>query len=292
MSIYADVNLYPGVNPHLNSFLQSDGGGWESFHTRHINDLAIAIDSALPQAYYAVAEKSLQISAYDLESGNIVGKPIRTTPDVTLYQTAATSRTTPSSSASIPTLTFPVAEAFADEEYLAGIVIYRLDEGKLPGVPVTRIELLSPGNKPLGNHYWHYLSKRQETLKSGLRLVEIDYLHETRPVIQRIPSYRDRQSGAHPYTIIVSDPRPNPEEGPTQVYGFGVDDPLPIIAIPLADADYVTLDFGAVYHQTFASLKLFRLIVDYEQAPEHFERYSEADQALIRQRMATIARRG
>jgi len=29
MPIRADRNMYPGINPHLNSALQQSGGGWQ-----------------------------------------------------------------------------------------------------------------------------------------------------------------------------------------------------------------------------------------------------------------------
>jgi hypothetical protein len=155
---------------------------------------------------------------------------------------------------------------------------------------VTRVELLSPANKPSGSHYDIYLAKRLQTLGSGLRIVEVDYLHERRPIIARIPSYVDRQPGAHPYNIIVNDPRPTFLEGQTQVYGFGVLDRPPIIAVPLAGDDRMVLDIQAIYNRTVESSRLFRLVlVDYAQEPVNFAAYTEADQARIRERMAAIA---
>ena len=76
-----------------------------------------------------------------------------------------------------------------EEETLTGLVIYQAGEGSVLGRPITRIELLSPANKPPGSHHEQYMVKRLETLKSGLRLVELDYLHESHPVIQALPSY-------------------------------------------------------------------------------------------------------
>lgn len=42
MAICTPLNLYPGVNAHLNSFLQSEGGGWESFHAQYLVMIAAA----------------------------------------------------------------------------------------------------------------------------------------------------------------------------------------------------------------------------------------------------------
>ncbi len=156
-------------------------------------------------------------------------------------------------------------------------------------LPVTRVELLSPANKPGGSHFRSYIEKRMETLAAGINLIEMDYLHETRPILPVIPSYIDREENAHPYTICVSNPHPNLEAGKTAVYGFGIDMSIPIIDIPLAGEDFVTVDFGAAYNVTFASNRYYGLFaVDYEQFPVNFDSYTEADQQRIRERMKII----
>jgi len=289
MAIQSDKNLYPGINAHLNSFLRQPDGGWEMFHGRYINEIVSALDLTLPENYYVGIEKSLQLHAFDIISEIPIGKASRTTPDVTLYQTSAARRIESGAFSSVtPTLEFPIAETFEEEHDFMSALVYRIDEGKYPGIPVTRIEVLSPANKPPGTHYPQYLSKRQETLKSGLRLVEIDFLHETRPFLRQVPSYPDRDTNSYPYSIIISDPRPTVVEGQTQVYGFGVDASLPALEIPLADLDTVYLDFGAIYHRIYEGLRALRIVVDYEQTPVNFERYSSDDRERIRQHMATI----
>jgi hypothetical protein len=180
-------NRYPGVNPHLNSFLQSEGGGWESFHARHVIDIASALDNLLPDNYYAIAEKSLQISELGFGS-----ESRRTRPDISIFQRGELSVTpTYSSAATSPTITLPLAYVLEDEDdYLTSVVIYEIEGGRFPGIPVTRIELLSPANKMPHAYYRQYLIKRLETLRGGLCLVEVDYLHETRPVITKLPDCR------------------------------------------------------------------------------------------------------
>ena len=79
------INPYKGINAHLQSYLQSESGGWASFHARHITHLADNLDSQLPANYYTLVEKSLQIRPYlDDEP---IAKPIETIPDVTVIQT-------------------------------------------------------------------------------------------------------------------------------------------------------------------------------------------------------------
>lgn len=286
VAIHSDKNLFPGVNPHLNSFLQAEDGGWESFHADHIVHLRMALDEALPLNYYSITEKSLQISAYYLDEE----LQHRHQPDITVYQRSKAAPATPTLTATAPAITLPLAGEFPDEEdYFTAVMIYRIEGGKLPGNAVTRIELLSPANKPSGSYYRQYLVKRREALRSELSLVEIDYLHETRPISPSLPSYPDNHQDASPYIILVSDPHPSWHEGQMRTYPFGVTEPLPIVEIPLAGMDTVVLNFGLVYNRTIESSRIFRFIVDYEQEPVNFERYNNADQERIRQHITAIA---
>jgi hypothetical protein len=284
MALHSDKNLYPGINPHLNSFLQDEDGGWESFHAQYIVGIANALDKQLPSNYYALAEKSLQVS----EIGLGEEQQRRTRPDISIYRVGASSGVVTAASTA-PSAVLPLAPTLEDEDdLLTAVVVYEIEKGSLPGKPVTRIEVLSPGNKPPLSNYRQYLAKRLQTLRSGLTLVEIDFLHESRPVINLLPSYPDGDEDSVPYTIVVSDPHPAPEKGQMALYNFGVDDAIPPVSIPLAGKETTTLDFGAIYDALFESVRVYKLIVDYEQEPVHFERYTDADQQRIRQRMAAI----
>ncbi|MCA0454440.1 MAG: DUF4058 family protein [Chloroflexi bacterium] len=290
MSIHSEHNLYPGVNAHLNSALQSEPGGWQSFHSVHVVDILRGIDERLPAGYFARSEKTMQISEIIPPIG--LRSSGGTVPDVTIFRAGnlpSASRESSPLTATAPARSTLIIETLTSEEYLPGIAIYQAGEGDLLGKPVTRIELLSPANKPRGAHHSHYLAKRTETFQSELRLVEIDYLHETSPLLNAMPSYLLRESGAFPYWVLVSDPRPTLTKGLTYYYEIGVDSPLPIITIPLSGSDTMTLDLGAVYNRTFASSRFFQMVVDYAQDPVHFERYTPTDQTLIQARMTAIA---
>lgn len=286
MTISSEKNLYPGVNPHLNSFLQSEDGGWESFHSRYVDNIATELDRQLPSNYYAVGEKSLQISEIGIGSE----RHKRTRPDISIYNIKRSTHPSPSPTlAASPTLTLPLATILEDEDdYLSAVLIYEIVSGKVPGKPVTRIEVLSPANKPPQSYYRQYMARRLQTLRSGLSLVEIDYLHEQHPVIDAIPSYLDREKDSFPYHITVSDPHPIPEEGQFEVYAWGIDSVIPKICIPLLGSDTVTIDFGAIYNYVFEVTRLFHIVVDYQQEPERFDRYSPEDQGAIRKRMQFI----
>ena len=286
MPIHLRENQYQGVNAHLHSYLQNETGGWESFHTDYITFLRVALDSQLPSGYTARSELGLQIS----EITPAIRPIRRTKPDVTIFQTRASSQVAEATLvAATPTALFPIPETMDSEEYLPGLIIYQTGEGQPPGRPITRFEVLSPANKPSGSHYPRYIEKRVETLHVGLRLVEIDFLHETRPVIQAIASYPNREEGAFPYSILVTDPRPSFEQGQTKFYGLSIDTTIPAIEIPLAGADSLIFDFDAVYNQFFASTRFFGEIVDYEQLPPRFETYTPADQQRIKARMQAVA---
>jgi hypothetical protein len=287
MAIQSERNLYPGVNPHLNSSLQNEPGGWQSFHSEHVVDILRGVNERLPSGYFARSEKTMQIN--EIIPPLSQRSPGHTVPDVTVFRAGNRPSSSGSSTliATPPSRSMLIIEHLAYEDYLPGIAIYQAGEGDLLGKPVTRIELLSPANKP-GAHHSHYLAKRTETFQSELRLVEIDYLHETPPILSDMPSYALKETGSFPYWVLVSDPRPTLNKGLTYYYEIGVDSSLPIITIPLSGTDTMTLDLGAVYNQTFASSRFFQMVVDYAQEPIHFERYIAADQALIRTRMTAI----
>ncbi|MBC7815049.1 MAG: hypothetical protein H7175_28080, partial [Burkholderiales bacterium] len=71
-------NQYAGINAHLNSWLQSEGG-WNSFHSNHIADLTRLMRAQLlPIGYSADTEQSLQIRRF--------GEEARTPKsDITIY---------------------------------------------------------------------------------------------------------------------------------------------------------------------------------------------------------------
>lgn len=287
MALHSDRNLYPGINAHLNSFLQDEGAGWESFHAEYIVQLRDALDQALPEGYYAMAEKSLQISEVGLDFAHAK----RTVPDLSIYRTGEKIHSQSTHLTASPIATLPLAALIEPEDdYDTAIVIYEVLDGKVPGTPVTRIELLSPGNKPSKKGYALYMTKRTATLRSGLFLVEIDFLHEQRPVIFDIPSYHAREEGAFPYTVIISKPQPTLEEGLMEWYGWRVLDPLPIIPIPLTGNHEVPLDLMTVYNHLFERIRVFRMIVDYDQQPVHFDRYVPEDQKQIQQFLEKIPR--
>jgi hypothetical protein len=285
MALHLRKNQYHGVNAHLQSFFQNHGG-WPSFHGRYIIYLSNMISDRLPAGYLVDAEQSLQIREFHPDTGERIRRP---EPDVGIYertpQTQKESASAPN--VGIATLTQSIIETleFNEDLYYLALMVYEVVEDAILGRPIMRIEVLSPSNKPGGDGYSLYQEKRYMTLKSGLRLVEIDFLHETRSPVKGIPYY-PRQPDSHPYHITVSDPTPSFETGLAKTYSFDVEQPIPNIQLPLSNENSIEVDWGAVFDQVFESLEAYSVRVDYEKLPDRFEMYSPADQERIRQVMA------
>lgn len=285
----ARKNPYEGVNAHVQSYAQNNKfGAWKMWHGAYIDDIARALDAQLPPGYEVGMITSLQIGEYHPDSGERIRRP---EPDVTVYDVDPTLRSGVSkTSGQAPTLELPAIRTLRmdDEVYLTGIMIYRIVEED-ERVPVTRIEVLSPTNKPPGDGYIQYAEKRDATLAQQMPLIEVDFLHESRPVPRHVPSYPDGQPESYPCSIYVTDTRAGLDIGTTKVYGFNVDEAVPLIDIPLAGEEKLTFDFAPPYNRVYEQLSYFRNRVDYAKEPLGFETYSQADRERIRTRMAIIA---
>lgn len=290
MAIYSDKNLYPGINAHVNGYCQQNSSSWQVFHTDHIGDISKSIDALLPAGYLALSEQSLQITGLAPDTGSPTRSSTR--PDVTIMREPGESSggIAATSEATAIVTTYTLDEILRDpaEDNPGSVVIYQAGEGSPLGRPVTRLELLSPSNKSGGRHHQQYEARRRQTLEKGLRLVEIDYLHQSPPIAPPIPDYSAGDPEAYPYTILVSDPRPTMAQGAAQLYAWGVLEPLPKIVIPLAGADFVVVDFNAIYHATLQDHRFYRVISDYSVDPPGMERFREDDRAQLRATLAQL----
>ncbi len=282
-------NPYPGLNAHLNSLLQTPGTEdqpsiWHSFHTLHIAHIAEALNAQLPDHYIAFSEQSLQKRTSDDDFGTIEVQ--RPQPDVTVFQ-QGTGVVVAVAVALEPTWQARIADVLEPVKQPRAVIIRELlPQGKL-GRIVTRIELLSPSNKPFHRHYPAYEARRMEAIDSDVPLIEIDYLHESRSVLLQLPIYPSHPD-AHPYSIIVSDPRPNWTEGKISVYAFGVGEPMARFPVPLANDERLVFDLTPVYQHTFLAGRWGNLL-NYTTAPERFDIYSPTDQERIRALMTKSA---
>ncbi len=273
MKVGSVKNQYGGINPHLHSLWQAQGG-WNSFHTAHIADLNKTLKGQLlPMGYTAEIEASLQIRRVGETSTEIE-------TDITIYDLYSTR-----AQQALPKL---LAESEISEKQYGAIAIY---ERQAKGQPVAWIELLSPSNKGSSRDAETYREKRLKVLQSGIVYVEIDYLHESLPTFPLIHDYRGRKgsaTNAHPYRLIVIDPRPEFDAGEAWVSEFDVDQPIPTVTIPLNSDDTLDFDFGIPYAKTFEEMLYGAELVDYSQLPVNFDHYSEPDRVRIVARMLAV----
>ncbi len=289
MAVRSIRNQYRGINAHLHSLWQGRRG-WQDFHDSHIVHLRDDLKAHLiPKGYTAGLQDSLQIRRIGLEVERSAPES-----DVTIYavepqrqrSASPAMMTAPAGEQVMPLLELLRLDEASEKTYNA-IVIY--ERGDEPGEPVAWLELLSPSNKPGGRDGAVYQDKRQRLLETGLVFIELDYLHETHSTLQGLPEYVGaHQADAHPYRILIADPRPSLRQGTGKVRGVDVDEPLPALTIPLLGADGLVYDFGTPYHKTLSDALYGLELVDYAHLPLNFERYSPADQARIANRMLAV----
>ncbi len=287
MSAQILTNPYRGINAHLNSFLQTPGSEtrtakWHSFHASHIGHITDFMNDILPTNYIAHSEQSLQIRSESFEFGSVKNRRI---PDISLYHSGSSVPSRPTGA-----ITGRETNAFEimldetlpedDEFTISAVVIRELVEDEDLGKVVARLELLSPSNKLGDDGYEAYRKGRSEALYSLVPLIELDYLHES-PLPFRYPR-------TQAYYITISDPRPSVDQGHVTIHPFDVDEPIPIVNIPLAGSDEFTFDFGKVYQHTFERGR-WGMYCDYSTPPARFGTYSPADQERIRAVMQRVS---
>lgn len=280
------TNRYPGVNAHLNSYLQRPNGSWSSFHAEFIPALRRSLDQTLPDNYYSMVERGIQLSLIDEDDS----KEAKTRPDISIVELRP-SQNPVKMDYSRPTASVPIEELedfIAEEDILIRVGIYEADGETAQGNLVTTIEVLSAANKPHGSNYLHYLAKRSQQLQGGINLIELDFLHESQPIIKGIPSYPRRQANAYPYNILVTSPKPSYSKGKFDWFGVDIDQALPIIPIPLASNDLISFDLQDTYNKLFQDTRAFQHHVDYDTLPVNFNAYSEDDQKRIQAMLEEI----
>jgi hypothetical protein len=234
----------------------------------------------LSRGYTAIMEQSLQIRRWHSDEGRTIRA------DIVIGDKQPAPRFGVATSREHQlTVAEMVANVEVEKPYMA-LAIYQGNADL--GEPVAWLELLSPSNKGKGTDAQLYLSKRDLTLMAGIVFVELDYLHESPSTFLRLGDYSVHAANAHPYRIVVLDPRPDFETGPASCKEFDVDDPVPVMTIPLNGPDVLEFDFGAAYQRTFNEMLYGLESVDYNQLPMNFDRYSPADQTRISRRILSV----
>ena len=302
MPMRSAVNQYLGPNAHFLSYCQSTDKNkrkrWEGFHDAYIHDIQRTLGVALEPYGYAVDNTtSLQVREYNPESNQGADRFHAERSDLGILHDANPDFSYPSPARehliTPGILTLPIPDTFQlnETEFLHALAIRDIKQTDDFNKIVTWIELLSPSNKPGGADARDYLNKRLTLIAAEIPLIEIDFLHKQASVIAGIPLYRPGRgqvADAKPYLITVTDPRPDASFGGyTRVFSFAVDEPFPMIPVPLLGEFNHPFDFGVPFNQTFA-LTVHHRLVDYEQLPEDFDSYQSHDQAAIQLRMRII----
>jgi len=280
-------NPYPGINPHLNSLLQTPGTDdqpslWATFHGQHISHITDFLNEKLPTNYIAFSEHSLQSRGEDTDGGLVISRP---EPDVTVFRQGS-GVALAEQVAYQPTWQVRIEEAIDPEDLMRAIVVRKLSGQSTIGAPVLRIELLSPSNKPGGSHYTAYRSRRIEAIESNVPLVEIDYLHESTSPIVGLPHYPQHEK-SYPYYIAIHDNRPTWKDGYTTVYGFPVGRTIPKLILPLDDKNTIEFDFDAPYQHTYERGRWGQLI-QIDRQPARFDTYNQVDMNTISAKIAAL----
>ena len=203
----------PGMDPYL-----EQPAFWSSFHSRFIVALADAIEADLSPDYYVEVEARTYL---DDMAGALIG-----IPDVVVAaQTQETvQKKSPAGIIAVQVKPQQVEVPIPEEVTERYLEIRELATGKV----ITAIELLSPKNKRPGKGRTTYEEKRTQILGSATNLVELDLLRAGEPMIfsgNVVPTL---------YRILIS---PSYQRPKADLYGFGLQQPLPEITIPLKPND-------------------------------------------------------
>jgi len=234
----------PGMDPYL-----EQPAFWSSFHSRFIVALADAIEAKLSPDYYIEVEARTYL---DDAAGNVlIG-----IPDVVVATQTQTEGRAQFSEGTIATQIKPqpVEVPLPEEVTERYLEIRELATGKV----ITAIELLSPKNKRSGKGRTTYEEKRTQILGSETHLVELDLLRagEPMPLLGNVPPTL--------YRILVS---PSDQRPKADLYTFGLQQPLPEIAIPLLPGDEaIALPLQPIFDGVYERGRYYTRI-DYTQDP-------------------------
>lgn len=227
---------FPGMDPYLEG-----PESFQGFHAGFIIYLIEALQSRLPQPYYAVAAERTTIGttrAHIEPDASIIREEVPTPRDRSGGVATAEAVATEPVVVSVP--------RHALRETYLELYTRKADEEQL----ITVVEVLSPANKTPGDgNRSLYVRKQHQVLESQVHLVEIDLLrggtHTTAVPLDwlrlNVPVY-DYHVCIHHFDNLED----------FFVYPIYLGGRLPSIAIPLLPGDgSVTVDLQAVFTRTY-----------------------------------------
>lgn len=235
---------FPGMNPYL-----EHPEIWPGIHHWLIIEIAKSLSPQLRPKYRAAVE--VRICKTIREESLLVG-----IPDL-IVKNSQTKTQQPTSNVAVmeSTLKPQKVEVPIPETVKQGYLEIREVATK---EVVTTIELISPVNKRSGEGRKQYETKRNRVLGSATHLVEIDLLRRGEPL-----SVYGSNIKTH-YRILVSrgDCRPSAD-----LYGFNVQDAIPLFPIPLKSGDREPLVNLQVLLNNIYDQASYDLEIDYTQEP-------------------------
>ena len=236
---------FPGMDPYLEGYL------WPDVHTALASKIRQSLTPLLRPRYTA------RLGIYVVEDVTPEGDIGIMYPDIEVLQRESSRIIretalieTRGDSPTPATLTIPLVLPVAVQ--IPFVEIRDAAQNSL----VTSIEILSPVNKREPG-LAQYRQKRQRLYQAGVHLLEIDLLRRgTRPLVDT------RLANA---TYVVGLTRAH--GGKTDIWQLGLRDPLPIVPVPLRQADDdVLLDLGAALRSVYEEAA-YELSIDYTSDP-------------------------
>jgi hypothetical protein len=268
-------NPFKGVNPILHTLFQLKDTGLthKSFQTPYITHLSDTLNELLMGSpYFALTEDRVSIGGRDFY------------PDVVVKDNEDDETELEYSSGGIasPDLVIELPRIAVN------VLIGRMQGDRI--YPVTAIELLSPTNLDRTSRIDEFNAKHQQLLAHGLNVVTIHLLHIFPPTLEDIPRYPDDPDST-PYHLTVTRPQNISETGSyqTHVYRFGLDTPIPTIALPLIEEEKIVVSLDLPYQETFVKGR-FNHQIDYAAlSPNLLSKFREADRHYLEQRLTEIS---
>lgn len=207
------LNPFPGIDPYVEA-----SGRWPDFHVTFMGAWREAIAEQLPNDYDVRLEEQLSILDYE------ENREQKRSPDLTILQTQSKRTEAARTDGPVSVLEPELSKILVQEEIRqAYIEIIHEPEHRLVAV----LELLSPTNKT-GDGRSQYLAKRHQILLSEAHLVELDLLLGGRP----LPLDKPVRPSHFRSVISRAGRRPG-----CNVYGWSLDQGMPILPVPLSDPD-------------------------------------------------------
>jgi hypothetical protein len=229
------------MDPYL-----EDPEHWRSFHHHLAEEIARQLNPPLAPKYFAEVEGLAAVEEIGISAMR------RTYPDVAGVRTGA-GVSAPDTAATIPEAPVQRVMALPGESKLRSVRIYTADTKEL----VTTIELLSPANK-VGEGLQRYRRKREEILRSGVHLMEIDLLRSgERPGWELLEPPLEAD-----YFVLVNRASGGMQRV-SEIWPVALYDPLPVLPVPLRDDPDVALNLNAVVGVIYDGF-YYALRIDYD----------------------------